>query len=183
MERLARVEAGPERGEDKVILLDSILHNAINPALGLLPAKMDTEAARVMLLSIGLQESRFQYRAQKTKDPYIKGPARGFWQFERGGGVHGVLSHFATKSLAEGICRARGVRIDSSLIHARLEFDDVLAAAFARLLLWADHKPLPKVDASHDEAWDCYVRNWRPGKPHRHTWDDFHKQARAQVIV
>lgn len=166
-----------------MIVLDAILHNAINPALGLLPAKMDTDAARVMMLAIGLQESRFQYRFQKTTDPYRKGPARGFWQFERGGGVIGVMTHRHTEELAEEICKARGVLFDSSLIHARLEFDDILAACFARLLLWADSKPLPKVDADHEDAWLCYVRNWRPGKPHRSTWDAFHAEARAQVMT
>jgi hypothetical protein len=165
-----------------VILLDAIIHKAINPALELLPAKMDSDAARVMLLAIGLQESRFLYRAQKTSNPYVKGPARGFWQFERGGGVIGVMTHRATEELAKTVCKARQVPFDSSLIHARLEFDDVLAAAFARLLLWADHKPLPKLDADHESAWDCYIRSWRPGKPHRGTWNAFHEQARAQVM-
>jgi hypothetical protein len=166
-----------------VNLLDDILRTAINPALSLLPTKMDSDAARVQMLAIGLQESRLKFRYQKvTSDPYAKGPARGLWQFERGGGVIGVMTHRATKSLAEDICKVRGVLFDSSLIHARLEFDDILAAAFARLLLWADAKPLPGVDASHDEAWDCYVRSWRPGKPHRNTWDDFHELARSQVL-
>jgi hypothetical protein len=97
-----------------------------------------------MLLAIGLQESRFLYRAQKIAgQPYMKGPARGFWQEERGGGVHGVMIHPATKDLAQAICKERGVPFDSVLIHARLETDDILAAAFARLLLWADSKPLP----------------------------------------
>lgn len=166
------------------ILLDTIIHKAINPAFELLPAKMDTDAARVMLLAIGLQESRFEYRFQKVHgDPYARGPAKGFWQFERGGGVIGVCTHRHTKELAEAVCKARGVPVDSPLIHARLEFDDVLAAAFARLLLWADSKPLPGVDADHETAWDCYIRSWRPGKPHRHTWDAFHTQARAQVLA
>lgn len=166
-----------------MILLDSILHTAINPALLRLPRAMDSDAARVMLLAIGLQESRFQFRFQKLVGrPYEKGPARGFWQFERGGGVRGVMNHKMTSGHAKLICEARGVPFDDVLIHARLETDDILAATFARLLLWADAKPLPKVDAGHDEAWDCYIRGWRPGKPHRHTWDAFHKQARAQVL-
>lgn len=166
-----------------MILLDSILHSAINPALLRLPRAMDSDAARVMLLAIGLQESRFQYRYQKIAGrPYEKGPARGFWQFERGGGVRGVMNHKHTKDHAQLVCEARGVPFDDVLIHARLETDDILAATFARLLLWADAKPLPKVDASHDETWDCYIRGWRPGKPHRATWDAFHKQARSQVL-
>lgn len=168
-----------------MIVLDSILRTAINPALGMLPVKMDTDAARVMLLAIGLQESRLSFRFQKvTSDPYAKGPARGLWQMERGGGVVGVLHHHATKDLAREVCLSRaGNPADPSQVHARLEFDDILAAAFARLLLWADAKPLPDVDASHDATWECYVRNWRPGKPHRDTWDAFHAAARSQVLT
>lgn len=166
-----------------MILLDTILRTAVNPALQMLPAKMDSDGARVMMLAIGLQESRFEYRFQKVHgDPYAKGPARGFWQFERGGGVFGVMTHRHTKDLAREICKARDVPFDSPLVHARLEFDDVLAAAFARLLLWADSKPLPEVDDVQG-AWECYaLRTWRPGKPHRHTWDAYHAQARAQVM-
>lgn len=166
-----------------MILLDAILRSAINPALGMLPVKMDTDAARVMLLSTGLQESRLRYRFQKTTDPYTKGPARGLWQFERGGGVIGVMSHRNTSKLAEDICKVRGVPFDSPLVHARLEFDDILAAVFARLLLWCDPKPLPDVDADHETAWGCYLRCWRPGKPRRESWDEFHAQARAQVMA
>jgi hypothetical protein len=165
------------------IVLDSILRTSINPALGMLPVKMDSDAARVMLLAIGLQESRLSYRFQKVHgDPYAKGPARGLWQFERGGGVVGVMSHRHTKELAMELCRARNEPFDSVLIHSRLEFDDILAAGFARLLLWTDIKQLPAVDASHDETWDYYIRNWRPGKPKRESWDEFHAQARAQVM-
>lgn len=167
-----------------MILLDTITRKAIDPALALLPPKLDKPEARVMLLAIGLQESRFMFRYQKIAGkPYQKGPARGYWQFERGGGVHGVMSHAATQDMAERICIERAVPFDSVLVHATLETDDILAAAFARLLLWADYKALPSLDASHDEAWDCYIRNWRPGKPRRDTWDEFHAQARGQVVA
>lgn len=167
-----------------MILLDTILRTAINPALLRLPRAMDSDAARVMLLAIGLQESRFLYRFQKIAGrPYEKGPARGFWQFERAGGVRGVMGHKNTKDQAKLICEVRDVPFDDVLIHARLETDDVLAATFARLLLWSDARAIPTVNASHDEAWDCYIRNWKPGKPHRETWDEFHKQARAQVMT
>lgn len=165
-----------------MILLESIVHNAIEPALRILPTRMDSPAARIMLLAIGLQESRFMYRYQKVAGkPYLKGPAKSFWQFEEGGGVHGVMTHPATRAHAQMLCEARGVAFDRRVVHHYMEDDDVLAAGLARLLLWADPKPLPAVGASHDEAWDCYIRSWRPGKPHRHTWDEFHAQARAQV--
>jgi hypothetical protein len=166
------------------ILLDSILHSAVNPALLELPRAMESDAARVMLLAIGLQESRFQYRFQKIAGrPYEKGPARGFWQFERGGGVRGVMNHQFTRVQAEFACKRHGIPFDDVVIHDKIETDDVLAATFARLLLWADHRPLPLVNATHDAAWDCYIRNWRPGKPHRDTWDAFHDQARSQVMT
>lgn len=167
-----------------MIILDSILRTAINPALAMLPVKMDNDAARVMLLSIGQQETRLCFRFQKIGgDPYAKGPARGLWQMERGGGVAGVMHHPATKDLALDLCRARSVPWDGDQVHASLEFDDILAAGFARLLLWTDTHPLPDVDASHEDAWGCYTAVWRPGKPRRETWDAYHAAARAQVMA
>ena len=56
-----------------------------------------------MLLAIGLQESRLTHRRQ------IGGPARGLWQFERGGGVAGVLRHAASRDHALSVCDARRV--------------------------------------------------------------------------
>lgn len=164
-----------------MIVLDSIIHTAIDPAFHFLPKEMDSDAARVQLLTIGLQESRFEYRVQKTNDPYRPGPARGFWQNERGG-VQCVLTNLTTQAHAKALCTARGVPFDAALVHAKLEFDDILAAGMARLFLWADRKPLPGLDADHETAWQCYLRCWNPGHPRRETWDAFHEQARAQVM-
>lgn len=170
-----------------MILLDSIQHDAISPALALLPAQMGSKEARVMLLAIGLQESRFMHRYQVVKGrPGAKGPARGFWQFERGtqasrGGVWGVILHDASRYWLNHLCEKRGVPFKADAIHVAIETDDVLAAGLARLLLFTDRKRLPVVDAPHEDAWQCYYRNWRPGKPHRATWNEFHDQARSQV--
>lgn len=167
-----------------MIVLQHIIRSAIEPALALLPPKMTSAEAVVMLLAIGLQESRFKYRYQIVHgNPYQKGPARSYWQMERGGGVVGVMTHHATNEYAHMLCGTCCVPFDSVLVHDRIETDDVLAAGFARLLLWADRRPLPALDASHEEAWDCYIRNWRPGKPHRGTWNEFHAQALGQVIA
>lgn len=130
----------------------------------------DSMEARVMVLAIGLQESRFTHRRQ------VGGPARGFWQFERGGGVVGVLSHDSSKKRAAALCAARNVSATSSEVYPALEFDDVLAAGFARLLLLTDPRPLPAVGAV-DEAWEYYLRTWRPGKPHVRTWRPLYEQA------
>lgn len=154
-------------------LLQTITDTAINPALALLPDRMDTPEARVMLLAIGLQESRFLHRRQ------IKGPARGFWQFEMGGGVRGVLNHDATFAHAQKVCAARNVWPKPDSVYQDLERDDVLAAAFARLLLWSDPKPIPTEKSA---AWSLYERTWRPGRPHRETWDDFFQQAQEFVV-
>jgi len=152
------------------MLTETIRREAILPALALLPARMNSPDAIALLLAIGLQESRLTHRRQ------IGGPARGLWQFERGGGVRGVLEHPSSKKLAAAVCEARGVEPIASRVYEALEDDDVLAAAFARLLLWTDPKPLPAIGDTQS-GWDLYIRTWRPGKPHRHTWDALYATA------
>ncbi|MCY1226558.1 hypothetical protein D9M72_387930 [compost metagenome] len=154
-------------------LLRTIVQTAIEPALALLPLKMDTPAARLLLLAIGLQESRFLYRRQLGS-----GPARGLWQFERGGGVRGVLTHPASREHAYRICGIRGVEPVAAAVHPALEADDVLAAAFARLLMWTDAWRLPAV-GDVQGGWEIYVRTWRPGRPHPQTWAGLYAQAVA----
>lgn len=137
-----------------------------------LPAKFDTHASTVMLLAIGLQESRFEHRQQ------VGGPARSFWQFERGGGVHGVLTHPASAKHAHAVCVLRGIAPTKEAVYARMLEDDLLGCAFARLLLWTDPRTMPAPGAV-SASWDYYLRGWRPGKPHRHTWDVLYAQAMA----
>ena len=153
-----------------MIKIKNIYENAIVPALKLLPPKMSDKRAVVMMLAIGLQESRLIHRRQ------IRGPARGLWQFERGGGVRGVLNFHSTHDLAKHISLDRIGKGDANSVYESLEHDDVLAAVFARLLLWTDPRSLPAIGDAQG-AWDLYIRTWRPGKPHRHTWDALYKQA------
>lgn len=160
---------------------DEVTRLAIQPAMDLLPKVMDSARARVLLLAIGMQESRFLYRRQMGN-----GPARGFWQFERGtqasrGGVWGVYLHKQSRDHLKALCAARGVEFDPDAIWRALEQDDVLAAGVARLLLWTDAQPLPAVD-DMEGAWTLYAtRAWRPGKPHKKTWPEFHALARKFV--
>ncbi|HSW34192.1 MAG TPA: hypothetical protein VLH36_11330, partial [Steroidobacteraceae bacterium] len=58
--------------------------------------------------------------------------------------------------------------------------DDLLGCAFARLLLYSDPKPLPE-PGQIVTSWDYYIRNWRPGKPHRSTWDSLYSDALGAV--
>ena len=139
--------------------------NFISPALQLLPARMDTPEARVELLAISAQESD-GFRARRQ---YQGGPARGLLQFETGG-TRGVLRHPASADLAITVCAKRNVSpITPVVITARFEFDDVLAFAFGRLLLYTDPAALPKI-GDVDGAWQYYLRNWRPGAPLPKKW-------------
>lgn len=163
--------------------LQTVIETAIKPALSLLPDKMDTPAARVMLLAIGLQESRFEHRRQLVGNPpRPTGPAKSFWQGEQGGGmVHGVRLHPGTRAAAAALCRARGVPARDAEVWDAIENDDVLAAGLARLLLWSDPGRLPAVGDA-DSAWALYLRTWRPGKPHPQTWPDLYRRAVAEVV-
>lgn len=142
--------------------LKNIINTAIDPALALLPAVMDTPQARVMLLAIGLQESRFEHRFQVVQGrPGAKGLARGFWQFEPGtrasrGGVWGVWLHEASRFWLASLCRARGVEFEPGAIYAAIETDDVLAAGVARLLIYTDSLKLP-VLGDVAGAWKLYA--------------------------
>lgn len=148
------------------------LDTAIEPALAELPSYMTSDAARVLMLAIGLQESKLIYRRQ-----HGGGPARGLWQFERGG-VVGVLGHLASNTHARNLCTLHRVRpMAADLLEAFAE-DDVLAAGFARLLLWTDHRPLP---VDQDEAWAYYLRNWRPGKPRPLSWAGYWGTAQMAI--
>lgn len=150
---------------------------AIGEALAALPANMNTRAARVGMLAIMLQESRGVHRRQLVGNPPKPvGPAKGLWQFERGGGCIGVVTHRASAPHIIAACERHGVEPTSRALWDAIETNDVLAATAARLLLYTDPRRLP--DATDAQGmWDCYVRTWRPGKPHRRTWDALHAQA------
>lgn len=139
-----------------------MVQHVITPALALLPSRMDSNTARGLLLAIQGQEDQRQRRRQ-----HPRGPARGLWQFEKGGGVLGVLRHPASADLAQQVCLARHVKPEPRPVWMLLQEDDILAAVFARLLLWTDAKPLPINEA---DGWDYYIRTWRPGAPHRERW-------------
>lgn len=153
--------------------LFEITRDGIDPALALLPAKMDSAAARVMLLAIGLQESRFVYRRQMVgSPPKPTGPAKSFWQGELGGGmVRGVRTHPVTRDHAAVLCAVTGVPNEDRAIWDAIENNDILAAGRARLLLWSDPLPMP---GPNDEvgAWGLYLRTWRPGAWSRGTPDE-----------
>lgn len=153
--------------------LDFIRAAVVPAAMKLLPAKLDSFESRVMLVAIGLQESRFEHRRQLV-GPERKpiGPARGYWQFESGGGVQGVLTHPATKPLITPVLET--LRYAPGDCYYAIEHNDTLACVFARLLLWSHPRPIPEREG---EAWGYYLDTWRPGKPHPETWPAFYDMA------
>lgn len=149
-----------------------ILNYAVEGALELLPAKMNSARAKALEMAIGFQESQFEHRFQ------LGGPARGYWQFERGGGVLGVMTHPASKQHSVDLLTQLDYShlSDSNTVYNALAHNDVLAAGFARLLLWTHPDTLPSPTQSQ-KGWDYYTDCWRPGKPHPEDWEDNWKQA------
>lgn len=142
-----------------------LIEHTLRAAYKLLPIRLYSPEATQMLLAIGWQESRFEHRHQ------VGGPARGFWQFEQGGGVKGVLEHKATKTLVRDalLDLKYPANMDALQCHIAIEHNDVLAAVFARLLLVPLPKKLPALE-DMQEGWRQYLAAWRPGKPHPKTW-------------
>jgi hypothetical protein len=147
------------------------VHRIVIPAAyALLPPIMHAPPATAMLLAIGLQESRFEHRRQLGP-----GPARGWWQFERMG-IAGVLSHPASQPWIMPVVNTLGYPGTANPCHVAVEHNDIMACCFARLLLWTLPVRLPTRDEAGN-AWAQYLAGWRPGKPHRATWDDFYRTA------
>jgi hypothetical protein len=152
-----------------------IAHHILPAALALLPPAMDTPAARALVLAIGLQESRFRARRQLRG-----GPARGYWQFELAGGVAGVLTHPSSRPHIARVLAQYGYPHGAHACWEAIEHNDVLAAVFARLLLWTLPSGLPAADQV-ELAWATYLEAWRPGAPHPELWPACYAQAWARV--
>jgi hypothetical protein len=159
-----------------------VAHELILPAaFQLLDQSLDTPQSRAMLLAIALQESDFQHRQQLIGHhrhwwESIKGPAAGFWQFERIG-IRGVLEHRSTGPLVKRILGVMGYPEDVNTLHRAIVHNDILAAIFARKALWQLPEALPRGPNNHTEAWHQYLRAWRPGKPSPERWESRYRQA------
>lgn len=138
--------------------------DAYHAAFLLIPARFESPKAKQQEIAISKQESNWSDRWQivDRKRPNLKGPARGLLQFERGGGVKGVMEHPASREYAREAVAACGVAWNRDAVWQALETRDDLAFAFGRLLLLTDPKPLPAL-GDEQGAFECYVRNWRPG--------------------
>lgn len=157
-----------------------LLQTAILPALNELatlgiPSSVD--AARFML-AIALQESGLAHRRQVVAGGAEEGPASSLWQFEKGGGCKGVLTHSSVSERMKRICEYYNVKADPASLWEAMRYQDIVAAAAARLLIYTLPKGLP---LTAPDGWDQYIAAWRPGKPHPSTWEDNWNIATATV--
>jgi hypothetical protein len=145
------------------VTTDAYLRDHVIPAAyALLPEAMASPAATALLMAIAYQESGCRSRVQ------CKGPARSFWQFERGG-LSGVMGHRVTSPLLTDVLIALRYPRDVDELYAAMAHQDVLAACCARLLLWTLPDALPQAHEA-DRGWGLYVQAWRPGTPRPDAW-------------
>ena len=94
--------------------------------------------------------------------------ARSFFMFEHGG-VSGVLEHPASGPTLKAFCISLEIPPLLDTIYEAIAYNDALAYACARLLLWTDPHPLPEIgDTASSMA--MYVNLWRPGKFSAERW-------------
>lgn len=135
----------------------------------ILPEKLDSLAASVMVLATCLQESGFLHRVQLGN-----GPAHGFAQMElgkpgNGAGVTGICEHPSTRDMVRTLCQARDLDFSPIAIWNAIINDDVLALGMARLGYYTNARPFPAV-GDKDGAYAYYIGTWHPGKPRPETW-------------
>lgn len=145
-----------------------LLQTAIVPALSELESAgiRDSFEARRFLLAIALQESGLKHRRQVVGGAE-SGPAASYWQFEKGGGCRGVLTHKSTAQRMRQICANYNIEPTEQALWEAMRYQDIVAAAAARLLIYTLPTSLP---TTAEQGWQQYIAAWRPGKPHPHTW-------------
>lgn len=159
-------------------MLDFLLRFTLPAAYDLLPVPMYSVSADASLIAIALQESNCSKRRQDGT-----GPARSFWQFENGG-IKGVLTHRATAGHARAalVALCYSPTLTAADIRAIVEHNDVLACAFARLLLWTLPQPLA-LRTQPDHGWAQYIAAWRPGAPRPLDWPGNFNRAWSAVAA
>jgi len=160
-----------------------LLQEVVLPGLGYMSSVLGHNTgpttdgpAQVMLMAIVGQEAAFQYRLQ------IGGPARSYWQFEKGGGVAGVMRNATTGKWARSVCAALDIPSDENTVYEAMAWSDHLATSMARFNLWLAPGALPAV-GREDDAYNYYVRQWAPGKPDKSRWHPNYEAAMQAVAA
>lgn len=144
---------------------EDLLKTAIIP--GLSRMGLYSKPAARLLVAIALQESALRHRRQVSSDGTESGPAMSFWQFEKGGGCRGVLNHRLSAPYMRRVCEDFNVEATSQGLWTAMQYQDIVAACAARLLVLTLPKPLPETQA---QGWAQYLDAWRPGTPHPDKW-------------
>lgn len=121
-----------------------------------------TREAAVLLMAIAGQESNWAARRQGGG-----GPARSYWQFEKGGGIAELFQK--TPRQLGAMCVLLDIPYNQTVVFEAMAWNDTLACTMARLLLWQDPAALPAI-GDKDASWQYYLRNWRPGAPRPDDW-------------
>ena len=156
------------------VMLTQIMDPGMKILRGLGGPKESNEA-RVFLLAVTLQESGPDLAARYQNSPSSSvGPARGWWQFEQGGGVRGVMNHATSKKVARDLADACFVQWNEAAVWRAIEGHDVLAVGFARSLLWTDpfNIPISQVPAWQKCGRGIGRRQWRPSATTPWRWSD-----------
>ena len=154
-----------------------LLTNVVCPTLAKLAERwgdhIDSQAARLLLTAIAIQESGLRTRVQDDN-----GPGHGLWQFEPEG-VADVMKHPVSGPVVDWWLHPAGVtesRTPGMVYDLLGVAPDDIACVLARALLLTDPKPLPDI-GDEEGAWLYYQRNWRPGKPDRARWTESYHAA------
>lgn len=144
-----------------------------------------SDKAAVLVMTIAGQESNWQHRRQigiGQYHPQTVG-ARGYWQFESTWGGPVALNDVQQKTPRQlaAICSYLEIPADELTLYEAVAWNDTLACALARLLLWSDPRPLPEI-GDKVASWSYYERNWRPGAPHPEAWPALYDKAVAAVM-
>jgi hypothetical protein len=88
-----------------------------------------------------------------------------------------VLTNRKTQPIITHLCeRTLQYAPTERVCHPALEHNDILAAIFARLLLYTVPAALPTRDEG-TLAYGQYIAGWRPGRPHPEKWPSYYRQA------
>lgn len=161
---------------------ERLIKTGIAPALSELEVQgiKDSPDARRFMLAIALQESSLRYRRQVLAGGAQTGPAASWYQFEKGGGCTGVLTHRAVADRMKKICADYNIDPTPQGLWEGMRFNDVVASAAARLLIYTLPKSLP---TTSQDGWEQYISGWRPGKPHYSAWEANWRTASMVVGV
>lgn len=152
------------------LLLDLVVRPTLYTLAGEIgKPSIDGREPQVLLIAIAIIESGL-----KAREQYTGGPAKSFWQIEPATAEDTLARCKHVKRFCDALlCPSPLKPVD---FRYTLRYCDAAACAIARGILLLDRKRLPEY-GDQQGALSCYLRNWRPGKPHPEKWPAAYKAA------